>query len=53
MTMDIWIPKTVHLVIKDGINNDHAVSKQQLDTLEQNTKNAIITAINRDDDQNH
>ena len=42
-----------HLVIKDGINNDHAVSKQQLDTLEQNTKNAIITAINRDDDQNH
>ena len=35
-----------HIKIKDGIKTNHAVSKLQLDTLEQNTKNAIISASN-------
>ena len=35
-----------HLVIKDGINNNHAITKLQLHTLEQNTKNQIVQSIN-------
>ena len=35
-----------HIIIKDGINNNHAVSKTQLDMLEQNIKNEIVSTMN-------